>query len=279
MVTAPSVSDFCQPGPMTDLGSYRPLIDALPVDLPALVDCLQHLVVHIFWAKRYGLQLTEDREKEVQLRPAQAKLARLLELDDRPLNEPRPLDRRLVCNCRDITTLLCAIRRAQGYPARARCGFATYFIPNHYEDHWVAEVWDASAARWVLADAQLDTLQREVLGITFDPLNLPPGQFINGGAAWQLCQTGQADPDNFGIFEWHGWDFVRGNVLRDCLALTRVEVLPWDFWGLLNTPWAESSPADRKLVDDLAAASAAGDASAVQAYLAADPRLPFPSAV
>ncbi len=278
MIDTIPVSDYRQPGPMTDWGHYQALIQSLPTELPALVDCLQHLVVHVFWAKRYGLALTEAREKEVQLRPVQEKLARLLELDDRPLIEPRPPERRLVCNCRDITTLLCAIRRAQGHPARARCGFATYFIPGHYEDHWVAELWDDAAGGWVLVDAQLDGLQQEVLGIPFDPLQLPPGQFINGGAAWQLCRTGQADPDGFGIFEWHGWDFVRGNVLRDCLALTRVEVLPWDFWGLLETPWAEASPADRALVDELAAASAAGDAAAIQSYLIADPRLPFPGA-
>jgi hypothetical protein len=46
------------------------------------------------------------------------------------------LAKRLVGNCRDFSTMLCAMLRHQGVPARARCGFGAYFLPNHYEDHW-----------------------------------------------------------------------------------------------------------------------------------------------
>jgi hypothetical protein len=215
------------PAPMTDLSVLDGRLGTLPADIPSLVQMLQGLLVHIFWAERYGLNLNDERKAEVNLRPAARRFARLFELDPSPLTVSRPFERKLVSNCRDFTLMLVALLRRQGIPARARCGFGTYFTPGHYEDHWVAEVWDGGRWRWV--DAQLDALQCQVLQISFDPLDLPPGAFVTGGQAWQRCRAGRADPDTFGIFEWKGWDFIRGDLFRDLLAFDRFEILPWDF--------------------------------------------------
>ena len=94
--------------------------------------------------------------------------------------------------------------------------------PNHYEDHWVAEYWSAAQRRWVLVDAQLDDLQCAALQPDFDPLDVPRDRFIVGGAAWQMCRSGQADPERFGIFDMRGLGFIRGDFLRDVAALNRV---------------------------------------------------------
>lgn len=257
---------FSRPGPLTGLGEYQKHLRTLPAELPALVAALQNLTVHIFWTERYGLILDETRRSEVGIRPAAPKLKRLLELDARPLNEPRPLELRLVSNCRDYSILMAAILRAQGIPARARCGFGTYFMPDHYEDHWMVEVWDAAGQRWLRVDSQLDELQREALRIDFDPLDMPEGKFVLAGDAWRMCRAGQADPDHFGIFEWHGWDFIRGDVFRDLLALNKIEVLPWDSWGLLQTPFADCTPEQQALVDEAARISAAGDVAACRKF-------------
>ncbi len=267
---------FSQPGPLTDFGERSELCRSLPAQLPALVDALQQLTLHIFWQERYGIRLDEARQAEVQIRPCGAKLTRLLELDPRPLDQARPLEQRLVCNCRDISALLAAILRARGVPARARCGFGTYFMPDHFEDHWMTEVWDAAGERWRRVDAQLDALQRDALKIDFDPLDMPLGKFVLAGDAWQMCQAGRADPDKFGIGQWHGWDFIRGNVFRDLLALNKIEVLPWDFWGLLNTPHAECSPEQQALVDEAARISVAGDVAACQAFYRRNPAVQVP---
>ena len=100
---------------------------------------VQGLLIHIFWAERYGVKLSEERQREVQIRSVARKLARIKELADWPLIVPRPPEKKLVGNCRDFSVMLCAILRHQGVPARARCGFGTYFIPDHYEDHWICE--------------------------------------------------------------------------------------------------------------------------------------------
>ncbi len=253
------VQYYTQPGVMSDAGKYRPLLEALPADVPALVAILQGLVLHIFWAEGYGVQLSEARKAEVQIRSVQRKIQRLLEIDPRPLKEARQPENRLVGNCRDFSLLLAAMLKGKGSPARARCGFGTYFIPGHYEDHWMTEYWNTQEARWVQVDAQLDGFQREKLGIPFEPLDMPKGQFVLAGAAWQMCRQGEANPDDFGIFEWKGWDFIKGNVLRDLLSLNKVEVLPWDDWGLTSTPVAAFTAAQMALVDRMAALSLAGN--------------------
>jgi hypothetical protein len=237
---------------MTAPGEYAPLLAALPTHLPDLVRTLQGLVVHIFWAKSYGLELGKEREQEVGLRSLPRRLARLLELDPAPLTQARPLERKLVSNCRDHSLMIAAMLIQQGVPARARCGFGTYFMPDHYEDHWVVEYWNAGEARWVMFDAQLDELMVRVLKLSFDPLDMPPGAFISGGQAWLLCRREGANPEHFGIFDMHGWDFILGNLYRDLLALNKVEILPWDYFPGMGPGCASFGPADWAHCDLLA---------------------------
>jgi hypothetical protein len=250
---------YTQPGAMCALGEYGDLVHGLPQDLPGLVKALQGLVLHVFWAESYGVKLPEERQAEVQIRRVPPKLARLLEIDPSPLSAPRPPERRLVGNCRDFSLLLSAFLKAQGVPARARCGFGTYFTPNHFEDHWMTEYWDSAAERWVQVDAQLDDLQKQVLKIGFNTLDMPHGQFVLAGEAWRMCRTGLANPDDFGIFQWHGWDFIRGNLMRDFLSLNKVVILPWDFWSATEPPVADFTAAQMETTDRIAELTLAGN--------------------
>jgi len=269
------IAFYSAPGPITEPGRLAPLLNGLPADLPSLVGVVQGLLLHVFWAERYGEKLSEERKGEVQLRKVERMLARIAELDDRPLTFARPLDRRLVGNCRDFSALLAALLRHQGSPARARCGFGAYFLPSHYEDHWVCECWRADEGRWALADAQLDAFQRRLLGVAFDPLDVPRDQFITGGRAWQMCRSGGADPDSFGIFDMHGLWFIRGNVVRDLLALGKLEVLPWDVWGIMaESEAAKADPAvaaeELGELDRLAALTLAGDGAFAEVLAAGE---------
>lgn len=232
-------------GNVTDPGPHADLFEELPDDVDALVATLQGLLLHVFWAEAQGVTLTEERQREVALRSVSDMLARIRELDDRPLGEPRDPDRKLVANCRDYSVLMTSMLRHHGVPARARCGFATYFAPDEYVDHWVCEYWNDDEARWVMVDAQLDELQIGTLGITFDPLDMPDGFFVTGGDAWLTCRAGEADPERFGIADLHGMSFIRGNVGHDFWALNKIETLPWEGWGV---PWKED---DDLTADDL----------------------------
>jgi hypothetical protein len=265
---------FAQPGRMTNPGPYTHLFDDLPIDIGELCRIVHGTTIHVFWAERYGLKLSPERQGEVQLRSLECRLARMLELDPRPLTEARALENKLVGNCRDFTLLLVSILRHQGVPARARCGFGVYFLPNHYEDHWVAEYWNAAQKRWILVDAQLDALQCDVKKIPFIPLDVPRDQFIVGGKAWQMCRSGQAQADQFGIFDMRGLGFVRGDFIRDVAALNKVELLPWDCWGLILAQALDKAE-DLSLLDRLAELTVGDvpDFDSVRALYESDPRL------
>ncbi len=257
------------------------LYTGLPTTVAALRDVVQGLMVHVFWAHQYGLTLSPDRQEEVQLRWVSRQLTRILELDPRPLTEARPVERKLVGNCRDHSTLLASMLRQQGVPARARCGFGAYFEPGKFVDHWVCEYWNAEQGRWILVDAQLDALQRERLGIAFDPLDVPRDAFIVGGAAWRLCRSGRADPDAFGIMDMKGLWFVRGDFVRDVASLNKVETLPWDGWGLADGRDDDLTADDFAFLDRVAELSA-GDVpeyAALQTLYEADARLRVPATI
>jgi len=265
---------FAQPGRMTDPGPHAHLFDPLPTDIGELCHIVQGTTIHIFWAERYGLKLSPERQGEVQLRSLEHRLERMLELDPRSLTETRSLEKKLVGNCRDFTQMLVSILRHQGVPARARCGFGAYFLPNHFEDHWAAEYWNAVQRRWILVDAQLDAFQCDAMKIPFNPLDVPRDQFIVGGKAWQMCRSGQADPDQFGIFDMHGLGFVCDDFIRDVAALNKVELLPWDCWGLMLAPALDNAD-DLSMLDRLAELTAGDvpDFDSVRALYESDPRL------
>ena len=266
---------------MTDPGRYWASLERLPNGIAELCGVVQGIQLHVFWADRYGVTLSADRKNEVLLRSMHAKLARLREIDARPITDPRPPENRLVGNCRDFSLILTSLLRSKGIPARLRCGFGAYFLPDHYEDHWVCEYWSADENRWILVDAQLDGFQRSALGAAFDPLDVPRDQFISGGQAWQLCRSGIADPETFGIFDMHGLWFVRGNLVRDVAALNKDELLPWDSWGIIGVQDGDLSKDDLVLLDHAAALTCADvpDIHAVWDLFRADARLTVPQEI
>lgn len=246
------VDYYLQPGPMTALGEYSDLLTELPDDIAGLCKVVQGVMLHVFWSEAYGVTLSEDRKNEVNLRKVERILARIAELDGRPIRFPRDPDKRVVGNCRDHSVLLCALLKYKGIPARARCGFGTYFAPGKYMDHWICECWKEEEKRWLQIDAQLDSLQVAYLRIDFDPHDLPPGKFVDGGQAWQLCRSGEIDPDLFGIFDMKGLWFVQGDLVRDFMAMNNLEVLPWDCNELMGGPDVVVSPEDYALLDKIA---------------------------
>ncbi len=265
---------YSQHGLMSDPGAYASLYETLPTSMAELVKLVQGVTIHVFWTERYGFKAPAERMDELQLRSMERRLARTLELDSRPLTEPRTIEKKLLGNCRDHSLLLVSMLRHQGIPARARCGFGTYFLPNHFEDHWVVEYWNEAQARWILVDAQLDELQCDVLKINFDPLDVPRDQFIVGGKAWQLCRSGEQDADKFGIFDMHGLGFVRGNLVRDVASLNKLELLPWDCWGVILHERLDDQD-DLAMLDEVASLSAetVPDFETLRARYESDPRL------
>jgi hypothetical protein len=255
---------YATPGPMTDLtGVAAEVFDGLPTDPVGLCRTVPGLIVHEMWANAYGFDVPEDRLTDLQARSAGEMTGVIRRLDAGPLSVARPAEQRMVGNCRHFSTLSCALLRRAGIPARARCGFGMYFEPGKYVDHWVTEYWHAGERRWVRIDSQLDAVQRAAISPEFDTEDLPPGPFLPAGEAWQQCRAGRADPNTFGIFDFWGLWFVQANVVRELAALNKMELLPWDVWGLM-TFQEEPDAAVSSLTDTVADVISGDDTDAVR---------------
>jgi hypothetical protein len=244
------------PVAMSDVGRQARLFDGLPRDVGMLAAVVQGLMVHEHIAPAYGLTLSPEQHAQAHLRPVEKILEAIAAQDKKPLPVARPAGERVVGVCRHFTLLHVAMLRAQGVAARARCGFGAYFEKGKFVDHWVTEYWNEAQKRWVLVDPQLDSRQRELFKVTFDPLDVPRDQFVVAGDAWKLCRGGKADSAAFGILDMHGLWFIAGNVIRDVAALNNHEMLPWDIWGAMARNDAEL---DLPFFDRLAELSHAPD--------------------
>jgi hypothetical protein len=279
------------PGEITRLKKHTAFIKWLPDDIGAIYQVVQGLIAHDMWLSHYGTEYKVDHEYPQNTAYMEDLLDKALELDSSNLAIPRhPRDRVIAC-CREFATLMTAILRAKGIPARSRCGFAAYFgWDGKYEDHWICEYWDG--VQWIMTDPQLDPFQQgSILNWTmnsvqdvsekielireFNPRKLRQGDFITAGQAWKLCREVGANPGDFGIScpirpEWnidslYGLWFVRGQLLRDFAALNKIETVPylvrickgldWKPWRLVAVKDSELTPDDYALLDNIAALS------------------------
>jgi hypothetical protein len=210
------ITDFYRrPGPTSDLARHRDLVLGFPADAGALGTMVRGLLVHNFDAKIRGLQLSAERMSHTQTVGAEAILDNVFSLDPSPLNLKRPIERRMVGFCYHFALLHCALLRATGIPARARCGFAGYFDAGRWIDHWVVEYWDGDG--WRLTDPQIGRS------------DLTRDDFQDGLTAWNQCRSGASMPALYGNGELWGWDELRGSLINDVAALNKVEVSGW-YW-------------------------------------------------
>jgi hypothetical protein len=260
--------DYSRPGPLTRLDPAQVRLgEGLGVDAVSICAAAQALVIEPGDASAAGVP--EHRLAERNIRSARALIEVLTALDPRPLHDSRPPLLRVVGTCRHFALLGCALLRLRGIPARARCGFATYFIEGKSVDHWVVEHWRESDSRWVRVDA-------EVLGTTLvpDATDLAADEFLTGGEAWERHRAGLIDPDSFGVagvdYAW-GIGEIRGNAIRDLASLCKVEMLPWDEWGRMDDSYQGRTGADYdELLDRVAAACASDDPATVTTTYASE---------
>lgn len=243
---------------ITNPKSYAYLYDALPRDIPSLCRVVQGLVLHYFGDKHLvGGTIPFERLCEIDTCYTPRILARLLEMDKRPLTEAREPKDRLVGCCRDFSVLFCSMLRHFGIPACTRSGFADYFVKDYWIDHVVVEYWNGKD--WQLVDSELPVEGNW----NFDVTNVPRDRFVVGGLAWQICRRDGADPERFGLgpnVHVHGWEFIRGRLMHDLSALNKVEMLCWDHWGYAD-PDVAVTDEDEVLLDHVAEVTQGGDAT------------------
>jgi hypothetical protein len=265
--------DYARPGPLTRLEAGQPaLLEGLPDDPVQVCAAVQTLVIQPTDAARLGLP--EERIAEKDIRPVSGLVAALMALDPAPLHHPRSPEQRVVGTCRHFATLACAFLRARGVPARARCGFGTYFTEGRGLDHWITEYWHSGEERWVRVDTE-----HLGKGYVEHPEDLAPGEFLTGGEAWIRYRTGLIDPGLYGVVGTeHAWGphEISGNAVRDLAALCGREMLPWDEWGRMTEAFMGRTGAEYDRLIDGLAATCADDEPAALTRLFEDPRFAVP---
>jgi hypothetical protein len=255
------VLDYSSPGLFTSIDAAQlSLIEGLPDDPVGICAVAQGLVIQPHDATAAGIGA--DRLAEKDIRAASELVAVLAALDASPLRQARTPAARVVGTCRHFTVLACAFLRARGIPARARCGFGTYFAEGRGFDHWITEYWAADEGRWVRVDTEhldKDYVER--------PEDLAPGEFLTGGEAWTRFRAGLIDGQTFGVVGTdHAWGpaEISGNAVRDLGALCNREMLPWDEWGQMTAAYEGTTGPDYdQLIDTLAETCAQDEATAI----------------
>lgn len=273
------LSYYAEANSFTRIDRLLDEIEPVSTDIDAVVRLVQGLLIHEALASFYGAAFPERRVAEKQLHGANAILERAKRLNASSLRNVRPPEERVVGVCRHFTTLFVGVLRSKGIPSRVRCGFATYFERGKHVDHWVGEYWHTRDRRWVLVDAQLDDFQRKLFGVQIDSLDVPRDRFLVVGDAWKACRNG-ADPQTFGVGGTEMWGLVEvfGNVFQDIAALQKIELLPWEWYGLAATD-KSAAYKETDLVDQLASISSSADHGAIEALrrlVAIDERLRVP---
>jgi hypothetical protein len=254
----PALAYYRAQSATTDAGKRTPLDIDLPTDIEALAAIVQGLLIDKDFIGLYRLELDGPmRLGEVDTRYASDIYRRLFEKDDRPLDTPREPGARFVGSCRDYALLLCSMLRHLNVPARLRFGFATYFSakPDTYGDHCVCEYWSEAQGRWVVVDANVDPVVKSRLSVTANALDMARDQFVVAADGWRLARDGRVAPGKFGVpgIGIQGLWFIRGSLMRDLAALNKVEMLPWDYWGLADrTPIDALADEELPMLDELA---------------------------
>ncbi len=271
---------YRSPGPMTDLSSCAPAalqdLPDSPADLMAVVrGCV---IEPGTLTQIYKLDLPVGRDDERQIRPAASMVAKIMELQDDPLVHARPPERRFFGTCRNYATLTAALFRHAGIPTRVRAGFAGYFVPGTWMDHWIIEY--ERDGTWVRVDTELDDawLAKRSPGMTSEILAAT--LYLSGSEAWSTCRSGELDAESFEMGGHRGIGEIRGSVLYDLAALNQHEMLPWDEWAHMEDAYKHrTDPSYDVMLDQVADVTARGDLEEIRSLYATSEDLRVPASM
>ena len=210
----------------TDLSSVKERTEPLRSQAIDLFSVTQGLVIHELATRKRDQQITAAQRLSKDP-PAADIVHHVVSLHAPPLAEPRHWSQLAVGECFHSAILYCALLRNAGLSARARCGFASYLIPDRWTCHWIVERWDQ---RWILDDP--DASLRD----------LDPATFRSGVDAWQRCRSHE-DPSLYGLPNSTGWPELQGSVVCDVAALAKDEHFSYTHWPLAHHPLPTSKEA------------------------------------
>ena len=217
--------------PWSDPGRWRSRLSELPSDPTVIPDALENFVIHHAIARHMGIGVPEAAEPDRNLRSVERIIEALVGRDNRPLTEHRHISNYFYGTCHDFALLAAGTLRHYGVPARLRVGYAGYFIPGKWEDHWVCEY--RTGDRWAVLDGQLGPLARDGFKIKFPVADVPTTAWRSAASIWRAIRAGTVAESTCGVsfVGIRGRWFVASAVLRDAAALAGIECLPSGLLG------------------------------------------------
>ncbi|MCY3780371.1 MAG: transglutaminase-like domain-containing protein [Chloroflexi bacterium] len=248
---------YTEHSPFTDPGAYAAYFDDFPNDLPGIVRAIQGLIIppYTYTVAPHGFELADIKDAGFGVRRMEDFIAKLLDINSAPLNQPRPPRQRLGVNCRNFATLLVSLLRHQGIPARERIGFEGYLGDDIFAEHRIAQVWNMWQGKWFYIDAFVDPPLKAARDIDINTLDIVEDKdFWPAGLVWLAARAGNVNPVTFGDGpEDIGFPAIRYALLHDFDALNKFEVLGNDVWGaLIEKPEADLSADDWAFLDEVA---------------------------
>lgn len=225
--------DYTAQSTFTTPGQFKAALLELPESLAELSDALENFLIHHAAARSLGFGVPESAEQDRNSRTVEKLMRVAMSRDNASLRVKRDLANYLYVTCHDFSLISVSILRSRIMPTRLRVGFVDYLVTDFWEDHWICEYWDGG--EWRLFDPQMGARSREGFGIGFPIDDLPRVHFKSAAEMWLALRAGEVKPDNCGV------SFVEGiqgewlcacNLMRDAAALNKIELLPWDFWGM-----------------------------------------------
>jgi len=235
------IKHYQQQTPVTDPGKHRAQYDRLRgLSIKEIVNVVGGISAH-YEKDLIGsdIQLELARKQEIDTRYTESILDRIFELDQRPLDQARPLIDRFMGTCRDGAVLVCSILRHLGIAARIRYGFVHMFLDpkKPLAEHIIIEYWHPQKQSWRLCEPRLNDEMMDRHGIKgLDAANFPRDQFIFAPQAWRQVRMKRRDAIKFSDLtfkESYGLWKVRNIMMYDQASLLGFEPLMWDVWGYM----------------------------------------------
>jgi len=231
----------------SDPGRHLGLLSRVGDGPPEIARWINSLMQHPRGPEAKERAFHQEQVRDLQLRSVEEHLSRALQ---RGLLDSRHDQPKVGGLCRDFALIAVTKFRASNIPARLRVGFADYLAPGYWEDHWLCEWHDGQ--KWRRLDVEFAPVQ----GIYFDAFDVPSERFITASEAWSRVRNEPEIASTFGVssLDLAGVWFIAGSVFREIAALRKLELKPWDYWGLvedlLRAPSAWQ-PQSRKKLDQL----------------------------
>lgn len=218
-------SFYASHGVYSEPGSYRDALMRGGVEPKSIARWISSFMQHPRGAESEGRGFTPEQAKDLELRSVAEILSVAVK---RNLLEGDCAQRKVGGVCRDFAILAVSNFRERGIPARLRVGFADYPVPGRWEDHWLCEWQDGR--HWKRFDVEFAAID----GVSFDALDVPRERFITASEAWFRIKDEPGIASRFGVssLDLGGEWFVVGSLFREIAALRRLELKPWDYWGL-----------------------------------------------